>query len=258
MLNNRRSPLKTAALLATISASLISAALAQEEPLITDRPDFTESAATIPPGRIQVEGGSTYERTSSTRTVTGGELLVRIATGKRSELRVGVPSYLLVRDAGRTSGFDDAFLGAKFMLSTDERRPLALLLGTTLPTGARRVAERKWQPEAVLATGFDVSEGKSISFNLGYARPTDGGARFSQIFGSTSLGFDLSDKWGAFAELYVFNRTTPGGPAQKYADTGLTYLANPNLQFDARVGFGLGNHTAGPDYFYGAGVAQRF
>ncbi|MEP7037910.1 MAG: hypothetical protein ABI891_06175 [Acidobacteriota bacterium] len=38
----------------------------------------------------------------------------------------------------------------------------------------------------------------------------------------------------------------------------MTYLVNKNFQLDARLGVGLGNHTAGPDYFFGFGFAKRF
>jgi hypothetical protein len=231
------------------------------EPLVTDRPDFTESAETVPQGRVQVETGVTVERTGEARTRSWDGALLRVATGHRSELRIGLPSYVRERVAsGASSGFDDAFLGAKFVLLKAEvgKPQVALLVGSTLPTGSRRVGERKYQPEAVLAAGIEISDKVALGVNFGAVGSSSEGERFGQYFGSASLGCELYPNLGAFVEAYVFNRTEAGGRRQQYFDTGLTYLLNHDLQLDARIGVGLANHVSGPDYFYGVGVSQRF
>ncbi len=230
-----------------------------QETLITDRPDFTESAQTIAPGRVQVESGFTVTRTGNAHEAGFGEVLVRVPAGKKAEIRVGVPSYLVVRDGGRATGFDDAFLGAKFRLTHPEKRTaIAILAGASLPTGSRRVAEHKVGPEAVLAVEFPSRGRWELATNVGYGRPTNSGQRFSQVFGSLTTGTDLSSRLGLFLEGYAFNRDAPGGSTKKYLDAGLTYLCNNDLQFDALAGIGVNNHEGGPDYFYGAGVARRF
>lgn len=237
-----------------------SASLAQEpvEPLVTDRPDFTESPLTVPAGRVQVEGGVTSTRSGASRDVSVGELLVRVATGSRSELRLGVPSYLQVRGGG--SGWDDSYLGAKFVLASARggAPDAALLVGTTLPTGGRNAAERTYQPDARLALGWGLTESLSLGVNLGYARPTDGGARFDQLLGSVSLAQSLSDKWGAYAEVFGYSKVDSTGKSGRYINTGVTHLLNPDFQLDARVGVGLANRVGGPDYFFGVGAARRF
>lgn len=233
---------------------------AEGEPLVTDRPDFTESPQTVPRGRTQVEAGVTFERSGDERAQSLGEVLVRVATGSRSELRIGVPSYLRFRGAGeRVSGLDDAFLGGKWVLreGAGKKPQIALLAGSTLPTGSRRVAERAYQPEAVLAAAMDLSEKASLSTNLGVARASVDGERFNQFFGSLSLGYSLSEKWGSYVEVYAFNRDEPGGPSKKYVNGGLTYLINDDFQLDARLGYGLGNGDE-RNQFFGFGAARRF
>ncbi len=241
------------------SSALGTGMLAKADPLVTDRPDFTESPETVAPGRVQVEAGATFERSGDERARSLGEVLVRVGTGKRSELRIGLPSHLRFRDGSATvSGWDDAYLGAKFVLREGEgRKPqIALLAGTTLPTGSRRVAERKLQPEAVLAAAIDLNEKTALSTNIGVTRARFAGERFNQLFGSLSLGYSLSDKWGTYVEVYAYNRNEPGGGTQKYANTGLTYLVNEDFQLDARFGLGLNN---GPrERFWGFGAARRF
>ena len=226
--------------------------------LITDRPDFTESPQTVPAGLTQIEAGVTFERSGRDKVTTLGETLIRVGAGKRAEIRVGVPSYITQRGGARGDGFDDAFLGAKFALIQRENFPIALLVGTTLPTGSRRVASREYNAEAVIASETALSDSVGMAFNLGYGRPNEGIGRFSQFFGSASFGFDVSDRVGAYAEVFAFDKDERGGSSRQFVNGGFTYAAKPNLQFDIRAGLGLNNGTNGPDYFAGGGVTQRF
>lgn len=237
--------------------------------IVTDRPDFTESPLVVPMRfKAQIEGGYTFTRSGEDREHAIGEILVRVPVAERVELRFGLPSYLLLRsDAnGDASGFDDAFLGAKFALSGGSgetgffKRPAtALLIGTSLPTGASAFREDDLQPEAILALAIDLTDNLKLGSNLGYARASDGGERFNQFFGSVSLGVELTERAAAYFEFYGFTRvdaaTTDG---ERFFNGGLTYLINDDFQLDARAGVGLNNDAAGPDYFFGFGFARRF
>ncbi len=228
-------------------------------PLITDRPDFTESAQTVPRGMTQIEAGVTFERSGREKTTTIGETLVRIGAGNNAEIRVGIPSYITARgDGARADGFDNAFLGAKFALVKRENFPISVLVGTSLPTGNRDVTSREYNAEAVLATETALSDKIGLAINAGYGRPNEGIGRFSQFFGSASLGFDVSDRVGAYAEVFAFNQDDRGGSSKQFINGGFTYASNPNLQFDIRAGLGIANDVNGPDYFTGVGVTQRF
>jgi len=227
-------------------------------PLVTDRPDFTESPQTAPVGMVQIEGGVTFEKSGNDKVTTYGETLIRVAVGTRAELRLGVPSYISQRGASRASGFDDSFTGGKFVLVKRKKFPIAFLLGTTLPTGSSRVASRQFNVEAIVASEIELSRKIGVALNPGAGRPNEGNGRFSQYFASDSFGFDLSPRVGAFAEGYAFNRSERDGRSQRFIDGDFTYAATPSLQFHARLGFGLNNRTDGSDYFTGVGVAQCF
>jgi hypothetical protein len=229
--------------------------------LISDRPDFTESPQTIPAGRIQIEGGITVERSGRTKSASFGETLIRVATGDKTELRIGLPSYLSVRDGSK--GLDDGSLGIKFALADGSgygfKKPaVGLIVATSVPSGARRIAERTYAPELKLAAGVDLNERWALGANLGVARPTDGNQRFTQFIGTASLAYGVSEKVGAYFEGFAFSKTNASGDSARYLNTGLTYQLNPNFQLDARIGFGINNDVNGPDYFYGIGAARRF
>ena len=73
------------------------AAFAQTSDLVTDRPDFTESAVSVAPGRVQLEGGYTFSRIEAERTHTVGELLARFGAVDRLEFRLGINSAVVVQ-----------------------------------------------------------------------------------------------------------------------------------------------------------------
>lgn len=234
------------------------------EPIITDRPDFTESTETVPPGMIQIEGGYTYSRAGQEKTNSFGELLIRPALGRKTELRIEVPTRSQMRSpTGNASGFEDGSIGFKVMLSQGSgemglKKPRVSLIGaTSVPIGSRNFRERKLQPEAKLLLGWDLSERVALSSNLNYAYLSESGDRFGEFSGSASLGFGLSDKVGSYLEVFGF---FPGGDRanSRFINGGFTYLINNDFQLDARLGFGLSNDVQGPDTFFGVGVARRF
>ena len=240
-------------------------AAAQEDPsnpLITDRPDFTEAASTVAKGRVQVEGGYTFAREGDVEAHVLGELLVRIGVLDFAELRLGVPNYLFVESQdGKDSGLDDSFLGVKLKLVEADTRfdrflpSVALLLGSTLPTASGGFGEDQAQPEAKLALTWDVSERLAVGSNLNFARARSGGDGFSQFSGSLVLGLGLGDHTGAYVEYFGFTATTPDGADASFLNGGFTFLTNENLQFDIRAGLGLNDPQ--PNYFAGLGFAWR-
>jgi hypothetical protein len=168
------------------------------EPIITDRPDFTESTETVPVGMTQVEGGFTFSRAGDERGSSFGEVLVRHALGGRTELRLEVPSFSRMRGAGgRESGFEDGSIGFKYMLSQGSggfgfKKPRVSLIGdTSLPIGARRFRQNTLQPGVKLLLGVDLSERLSLSSNLNYAYLKDS-ERFHELSASLSLGIGLT------------------------------------------------------------------
>jgi len=68
-----------------------------DQPLVTDRTDFTESTEPIPAGHAQLEAGYTFtfdrENEDRVRDHTAGELLLRIGVVDNFELRIGWDGY---------------------------------------------------------------------------------------------------------------------------------------------------------------------
>ncbi len=249
---------RAAGSLLALALAAAPAALAQEDdPLVTDRPDFTESAVTVAPGRVQVEAGATHTESGDAESQEIGEILVRIGLAPRLELRLGLGSWARVEEPGGRdpSGLTDASVGAKVALGEPLGWTTALLVGTTLPTGSSEFRERDAQPGIVLASQRDLADRVSLGANLGYTHASADGRRFGELSASVALGVGLAEATGAFFELYGTVPDSGGGAEAYYFDTGATYGFGADLQVDLRVGFGL--NSAADDFFAGAGLVWR-
>ena len=239
----------------------VGTASAQEEPLITDRPDFTESPVAVQPGRVQLETGYTFEEAGIVETQSLGEVLLRIGISEAIELRLGVNSYQSEESpGGDSSGLEDSSLGLKIELSQggDEVRFLepaaALLITTTLSTGSEELGEPHLGPGMLLALNWPLGESWGVAANLGLSYVSDGGEQFAEARFSLAMGADLGGPWGGFIEYFDSIRESAGGGDRHFANAGLTYLLSADLQLDLRAGIELEGETA---YFAGLGLAYR-
>ena len=237
------------------------AAVAGDDPLVTDRPDFTESAVTVTRGRTQIEAGYTFTEIGDLEQHTVGELLVRIGWTEIVELRVGFNSWLQVDGPGvDLTGTEDLSVGCKIRLSdplpAGSRLPqVAVLLATTLPTGSDEFGNSEAQPSATVALSWELSERTSIGSNVGYARLGEKGDRFGELSASVALGRELSERLGGYVEVYALSRQEGHGDDQTL-NAGFTWALSDDSQLDFRAGTGLDSDSA--DFFVGAGAAWRF
>ncbi len=248
---------------------LLGAAGAAE--LVTDRPDQTESSVVVPKGAWQYELGWTYSRDDEdgvrleTHEVPG--TLLRVGLSERVELRIGWAGQIESKvSAGDLSadfdGLGDAELGAKIHLAEERgaRPETAVLLSTSVPVGEGAFTTDRWDPELRLAFAHTLSDSVDLGYNLGLGFESslgDDGDRdtLSSAFYTLAVGFGLSDRLGAFVELFGdFPASAPGDPAHSF-DGGFTYLLRPNLQLDLAGGVGLSD--AADDWFVGLGVSVR-
>lgn len=230
-------------------------AVAAAEPLVTDRPDFTESAVTVAPGRVQLELGWTYSEAAGDHGHTVGELLVRAGVTPRGELRLELPSYEWTRGAARTAGFGDAGIGAKYAvgLQRGASPELALIVACGLPSRSP-VSAGGLEPSATLAAAWELTPRVGLGANLGLGAPLVAGTRFGQLTGSLACGLALTQQAGLFVEWYGLFPAGPGAGVAHYLDGGATYLLGHDLQLDARAGLGL---NGGGEVFVGLGLSVR-
>jgi hypothetical protein len=251
--------------------SLLAPAVAEVPELVTDRPDQTESSKVVSPGRVQIETGLAFSRNEGggvrEDTTEFGVTLARVGLVERWELRVGWSGFVEedVRLPGPDvdlDGIGDTSLGAKFHIGEERGRlpEIALLVDSTLPTGANDVSSDRFDPSFRVAASHTLSDRLGVGYNVGIVWSTEedgGGGRdtLSSFLYTAALGGALSDRAGAFVELFgEVAASASGGPSHS-VDGGVTYLLYENLQLDVSGGVGLSD--AADDWFVGVGASLR-
>jgi hypothetical protein len=245
-------PARVFAVLALLCGPLPAAGQAPDGPLVTDRPDFTESSVAVPAGRLQLEGGATRSEEGGEGVLELGEWLLRIGARPGWEVRVQAPTWI----AGPgEDGLGDAGLGFKAELPPAAGAELAVLAMTSIPVATGDGGVDAWQPEAILAAAWGLPAPLSLAMNLGVAVPEVDGDRRMESWLTAALGIELAPRVGAYLETYGFADDEDGlGPG--FADAGLTFLVHDDFQLDARAGAGFGG--AKGDWYLGVGASRRW
>ena len=238
--------------------------LAQDEvpELITDRPDATESAFSVPDKFFQIEAGFVFSKDNESDLDTQGldllGTLIRYGVGGGFELRLGFnfrqESFTLLDSSilDKSIGLAPLSLGFKYeMIEGDGWVPqTALIASVALPIGSSDYVPDKIEPGILLAFSHDITNDLGLGYNLGMEFPEE------QIFRySISLGYSLSDNIGLYAEVYGQASDKIDTRPENYFDAGLTWLVLPYLQLDASGGYLI--HDERDGYFISTGFSLR-
>jgi len=264
--------LATLATLALAALALAALALAAptyaQQPLVADRPDFTEATSTVGRGVIQIEFGYTLDLVrgdgASVQTHSLGEPLLRLGVlADRLEVRVAASPVArrttLDGSSHGDTGIEDLYLGVKLALSDQNGivPALAILPQTTLPTGTDGFSDDRVLPGVNLLYSWEVGDVLSLSASTQINRTIDesgdDGADWAQ---SLSGGVGLGDRHGLYGEWFaIFREGADGRQAEHYVNAGLTWLVTVDLQWDIRAGAGL--QDPADELFVGAGLSVR-
>ena len=241
-----------------------------DEPLVTDRPDFTEASSTVGLGVTQIEFGYTYtynnDAGESVRSQSFGEPLLRYGIlANWLELRLGLfPVQERTRTAGAsdtTSGTEDLYTGFKIGLTPQcgILPEMALIPQMTVPTGSNAYTADEVLPGVNWIYGWEVNAFISTAGSTQFNRAIDDGTgnAYTEWAQSWTVAYSLSDDVGAYTEWYaLFPHSADTADVEHYFNGGFTYLVNNDVQFDVRAGSGL--NGAADDFFVGTGLSIRF
>ena len=225
-------------------------------PISTDRPTFSDGASLVPTGYIQLESGSTANRTAGSTTYTYGELITRYGLSNRVELRLTNLTWTHI--PGQTDGLQDPSIGFKFWIQTGSlKRPdLSAEISSTVPIGGSQFRVSRTQPTAKLIWNQQIDSNTAITGNFIVSDLGPNGGRYTQWAESVFLSRALTPKLGLFAEVYRIDPNSYAESGGSFYDAGLTYLITNNVQVDARFGAGFDAQTNGRTF--GAGISYRF
>lgn len=242
--------------------------------IVTDRPDQTESAVTVPKGTVQIELGTVYEsdKIKSTSLLVPGYtiktlsipgVLVRWGILKNVELRFGA-EYLSqsIDYAGNNlllfneteSGLLPLAIGTKIQLFTEKgsRPDAAFIFHLNIPFKKNDPFQSEYVgTDFRVSVAHTLSERFSLSYNLG--GEWDGNAPAATGIYTLALGMSIAGNLSGYIESYGF--LPQGSEPDHRLDGGFTYLIARNIQADVSGGIGISDIS--PDYFIGAGISFR-
>ncbi len=240
-----------------------------DEPLVADRPDFTEASTTVGRGVAQLEIGYTYtsDRQDGVRTTNQSypEPLLRVGVAAEwLELRIGwnYGEQITRGPAPATfaAGSEDLYLGMKIALTPQEGilPEMALIPQMNVPVGQAPFTAGEVLPGLNWVYSWELTDCLSLAGSTqGNGAIDDTGGQYFEMAQSLVIGYSLTERIGTFMEWYAFfpYSADTAGPTH-YLNGGFTLLVTNNLQLDVRAGLGL--NEAADDYFVGTGMAIRF
>jgi hypothetical protein len=236
------------------------------EPLVTDRPDFTEASSTVGRGVLQLEIGYTYffDDDGAARTTSHSypEALFRYGIFTDwLELRIGQSIASEATGPQGVTGAEDLYLGFKIGLTPQEYwlPEMAIIPQMTVPTGHRAFTADEILPGFNWVYAWQITDRVSTAGSTQFNRAIDDGTNeaYTQWAQSWTIGGALTDTIGVYTEWYaLFPHSADTAKPEHYLNGGFTYLFTNNVQWDIRAGVGL--NAAAADYFVGTGLSIRF
>lgn len=242
-----------------------------DEPLSTDRPDFTESSVTVGRGVTQLEMGYLYVNDRAPSTSFDGhaypDMLLRQGLfAEWLELRVGW-TYLSDRETigSLTTTNDrssDLLVATKIALTPQEDLlpEMALIAQMFLPISDDPIlGGGEVLPGVNWIYAWELNDWLSVagSSQLNRALDDANGEAYGLFAQSAVAGVSLTDRLGTFHEWFAF---IPDGAetirTQHFYNGGFTFLINDDVQLDIRAGVGLSDNA--DDFFAGTGLSIRF
>ena len=238
-------------------------------PMVTDRPDQTESAAVVPRGFFQLEAGGlhAFDRAGTDPAVrfsTVGGALLRIGVLDPVELRLGFDGWqhASTEGGGSVAGPGDLELGAKVRLANGAgfSPAVAVMGGILLPVGHADFRAGGVDPSVRVSLAHELGGGVGLGYNAGAFWTTVEGAGGDEsleasLLYSIVLGRELVPRLAAFIEAFGVHGLGEGGGSWVALDGGVTVPIRVNVQLDLSGGVGLS--PGAEDWFLSAGFALR-
>lgn len=225
-----------------VGCTLAWASTSSAQEIVTDRPDQTESAAIVPVGLVQYEGGVLFEWSDfmqSERDWLVPNSLVRLPVSEDVELRLvhNRVAKQWVDEDRWDPAVTDLEVGVKWNVLDGTRNGtmLAVLSHWALPTSTNQPALAS---SYKLCISHDVGPKWAVGYNVG-ALMSQGFEGWMYTF---AIGRSLGNGWSIYAEPYGEWTEATGHLAA--FDAGFTWLSSDRVQWDWSMALGL-NHTFG-------------
>lgn len=208
--------------------------------LVSDRPDFSESTFTVPPGAFQIEAGLTGERLDGTSDVNLGSVdaLWRFGLMRDVELRLASGyTWASVSDGEGEiipdfEGPKALLLGFKWRMLERKTWAVSFLNQYELQTRTTTSGGDVWLGNWLILGSWSPEGSFSLAANAGF---TNVSANFYDIATSLSAGWQFTPRVSAFLEGFAETPNSSGFFEPRF-DGGVLFLVHPRLQLDVAAG----------------------
>lgn len=245
-------------------------AIAAEDEIATDRPDFVESSNVVGNGRFQIETSFAADRNKADGVKERGyatPTLLRYGIGDNWEVRLETDGRIRttstdIASGGRLTekGYGDVSLGVKWHVADAQGASpsMGLLAHVDLDTGSAPFRAPGKGGSLRLAAEWEFADDWSLGVMPGLAwLPNDNGDRHTTgIFGIV-VGKGWTDALRTFVEYsdQRIARARDGGTVSTF-DVGVAYLLTNSVQIDTALSRGLNSRT--PDWSWTVGLSMKF
>jgi hypothetical protein len=245
------------------SASVIN----RTEPIVTDRPSFTDSSRTVGKNVTQAELGYLYQYTQKTDNHEASHFYPDLSLRQGIfadwfELRFAQTLTSFDQPDNNTTAINDPIIGARLGLFAQHGflPELSITPGLQLPIGSSSVRNNKVLPTIGSSYSWNLTAHLALSGATNFItseRDVDA-ARFRAWTQTAMATLKTSDRVSVWIEGYT---ALPQSIALKkdtyYLDAGVMYLTSANTQLDIRIGSRLQGNF-GQDIIAGFGVSTRW
>lgn len=224
-------------------------------PIVTDRPDVTNSSLVVPRGSLQVENGINGTVRREAGRVDGTNTRLRLGVFGCTELVLDLPTWSGAVSGRGASGFTNLAPGVKHQLGPlPGDIDLSIATGLGLPTGARRIAGPGPQPYLQFPWSRELAGGWGVSGMLtAFWLPERAGSDVL-LENTVVVSRELTGTTELFVE-FVGDYPRDQRP-QQLVNMGGAWRVTPTQQLDVHGGFGVDRET--PRWFLGIGYSFRY
>jgi hypothetical protein len=257
---------RTLTAVAVVLLAVAPACAADDDVIDPDRPDVTNSANPIARGRVQLETGGFYRRTSRAATPAerrlSWEATLRLGVVENLEFRIDSEPVVRVWNDVDETDVGDFSLGLKyrFLVARDGAwwPSLALNPFVKLPTAREPIGSGETDAGLLLLASFDLPSDFALDVNagpvlVGQTRPS---GHLVQARASASLSRRIVHGLSAFLEMAYASRETRDDRDSLNAQTGVIWRVARDVALDVAVSTSL--LGALPDFGVRAGFSVRF
>lgn len=242
--------------------------------LSTDRPDTTESPYTVDAGHLQLEmsaidfGTDRYNRDSqSAHAFAAAPFLLKMGLLNDLDLQVGITPYLREhirdRESGEHStseGVGDTIVRLKQNVWGNDSgsSAFAIMPYLKIPTARGDLGNGDLEGGLILPYGLSIDNEHWIyaMAQVDVLRSADDDRYVGDLVHSVTTGQNLVGSLDAYVEYAGFVNLSNDALYRAYADAGLTYGINSNVQVDCGLRVGLSKAADDVGAFVGISVRR--